>query len=148
MIINFKLFINMKFDEEKIMPVAELVPAMARKEKKEFVLAYGEILLRALRNYEDSSLSPKVSFFLLLNMADMENFAINTRLYDEVEEDLKKNSWIEQKVVNFMLKRGWIEEKKLDLNELIYIGSTHYYLMRWGVPSDFRKDLFWFAENL
>ena len=138
----------MKFDEEKIMPVAELVQAMARKEKEEFVLAYGEILLRALRNYEDSSLSPKVSFFLLLNMADMENFAVNTRLYDAVAEDLKTKSWIEQKVVNFMLKRGWIEEKKLDLNELIYIGSTHYYLMNWGFPSDFRKDLLWFAENL
>ncbi len=139
----------MKFDNEKIMPVAELVPAMARKDKKEFILAYGEVLLRALRNYEQaSSLSPKISFFLMVNMADMENFAINTHLYDEVEEDLKKKSWIEKKIINFMLKRGWIEERKLDLNELIYIGSTHYYLMRWGSPDDFRKALLWFAECL
>ena len=139
----------MKFDEEKIMPVAELVPAMARKDKKEFILAYGEVLLRALRNYEQaSSLSPKISFFLMVNMADMENFAINTHLYDELEEDLKKKSWIERKIINFMLKRGWIEERKLDLNELIYIGSTHYYLMQWGSPDDFRKALLWFAECL
>lgn len=139
----------MKFDNEKIMPVAELVPAMARKDKKEFILAYGEVLLRALRNYEqDSSLSKKISFFLMVNMADMENFAINTHLYDEMEEDLKKKSWIEKKIINFMIKRGWIEERKLDLNELIFIGSTHYYLMRWGNPNDFRKDLLWFAESL
>ena len=135
----------MELDDKKIMPVSELKRALALEDRKSFVLAIGEILMRALKAYQDDNLSDKFSFLLLLDMAD---FIIDGRLYNEIKEELREKSWLEQKILNFLQKRGIYTETSLDLNQLISVGTTHYYQKNWGNSCNFRDDLQWFASEL
>lgn len=137
----------MELSEKKVMPVENIKMALAVQEKREFVLAFGELLLRALKKHEDSSSSVtlKLSFYVTICMA---NFVIDTNLYNEVLEELEEKSWIEQKIINFLQKRGHFHPMKLDLNELLAIGCTHYWLKGWGTQENFKKDLYWFVNEL
>lgn len=146
MIINFNFYI-MELSKEKVMPVERIKTALAQQEKSKFVFAFGDILLRALRKQDNyaSTVPQKMSFYTMVNMAD---FVIDNRLYEEVLLELEEKSWIEKKITNFLQKHGWYTPLVLDLNDLLTIGSTHYWVKNWGFPENFKKDMQWFANEL
>ena len=135
----------MELNTKKIMPVSELQVALSLVNKKDFILAFGEILIRALKKYDTPSLPKKVSFQVLLDMADL---FIDNELYEGVLEEFEEKSRLELKIINFLQNRGWYKPRELDMNELLVVGCTHYHKQEWGRPNEFKEALSWFISEL
>ncbi len=134
----------MELSKEKVVPVIELKPVFDIKRREDFLTTFGRLLLKAMQAYSKSA--DKLSFVLMLNMAD---FVVDYDIYNKILLEVQEKSWIEKKVDNLLTKWGLsCKPEDLDINELMSIGTTHYFHKKWGSPKNFADDLSTFADAL